>query len=555
MRDFAALYRVLDETTRTSEKQAALVKYFASADPADAIWGVYFLSGRRIRQPLAPRLLARWAAELADIDEWLFEECYSTVGDLAETVTLLLPPPAKVQERPLHHWIDEVLLPLRSLDEDRQRDAVIQAWFELPEECRVVWNKLLTGQFRAGVSQQLVARALAEVAGLPTATLVRRLAESWKPTAAAYGQLVSPEPEAADFRQPYLFSPASALEQKPQSLGSLSEWLAEWKWDGIRAQILKHEGAVTIWSRGDVLLTETLPEISAAVQNLPDGIIVDGIILAIRNCATLPLSALQRRVDRKKPSKAMLAEVPASFLGFDLLEDAGIDWRERPLAERRARLERHLVAAVSESVTQGIANEPLMRSPGLVAATWEELAELHAASREWGAEGLVLKRLTSPYRTDREHDDWWAWKVEPLKATCVLLYVQAGDGRGANRFNEYTFAVWDGELLVPIAKTGVGLTDKEIAEIDRFVRANTREKFGPVRSMTPELVFELAFDAIEPSTRHKSGLTVRFPRIVRWRKDMRPEQADSLQVVRQWLREPPADPPAHASTSSEDMTD
>lgn len=555
MRDFAALYRELDETTRTPEKQAALVKYFASADPADAIWAVYFLSGRRIRQPLAPRLLARWAAELADIDEWLFEECYSTVGDIAETITLLLPPPTSVQERPLHHWINEVLLPLRSLDEDRQRDAVIQAWFELPEECRLVWNKLLTGQFRAGVSQQLVARALADVTGLPTATLVRRLAENWKPTAAAYGQLVSPEPEAADFRQPYLFSPASALEQEPQSLGSLSEWLAEWKWDGIRAQILKHEGGVTIWSRGDVLLTETLPEISAAVQNLPDGTVLDGIILAIRDGATLPLSALQRRVDRKKPSKAMLTEVPASFLGFDLLEDAGIDWRGRPLAERRARLEQYLVSAASESATKGIAHEPLMRSPGLVAATWDELAALRAVSRAWGAEGLVLKRLTSPYRTDWEHDDWWSWKVEPLKATCVLLYVQAGDGRGANQFTEYTFAVWDGDLLVPIAKTGAGLTDEEVAEIDRFVRANTREKFGPVRSVAPELVFELAFDTVESSTRHKSGLTVRFPRIVRWRKDMRAEQADSLQTVKQWLRDAPSDSAAHATASVADMGD
>ncbi|MBX3450177.1 MAG: ATP-dependent DNA ligase [Planctomycetaceae bacterium] len=553
MRDFAALYRELDETTRTSEKQAALARYFASADPADAIWAVYFLSGRRIRQALAPRLLARWAAELADIDEWLFEECYSTVGDLAETVTLLLPPPTGVQERLFHRWIDEILLPLRSLEEDRQRDAVIQAWFELPEECRLVWNKLLTGQFRAGVSQQLVARALAEVTQLPTATVVRRLAENWKPTAAAYRQLVLPETEATPCRQPYLFSPASQLEQEPESLGSLSEWLAEWKWDGIRAQILKHDGAVTIWSRGDVLLTETLPEISAAVQNLPDGTILDGVILAIRNGAMLPLSTLQRRVDRKKPSKAMLAEVPASFLGFDLLEDVGIDWRERPLAERRARLEQHLVSPMSRPATS--MSEPLMRSPGLVAATWEELAELREVSREWGAEGLMLKRLTSPYRTNQEHDDWWAWKVDPLTAVCVLLYVQAGDGRGANRFNEYTFAVWEDDLLVPIAKTGAGVTDEEIAEIDRFVRENTREKFGPVRSVTPELVFELAFDAIEPSTRHKAGLTVRFPRIVRWRKDMRAEQADSLQVLRQWLRDPPADPPAHASISAADISD
>lgn len=548
MRDFAALYHELDETTRASEKQAALVRYLASADPADATWAVYFLSGRRIRQALAPRLLARWAAELADIDEWLFEECYSTVGDLAETVTLLLPCPTDVRERPFHYWIDEVLLPLRSLEEDRQRDAVIQAWFELPDVCRLVWNKLLTGQFRAGVSQQLVARALGEFTGLPTATVVRRLAENWKPTVAAYCQLVSPETDGADCRLPYSFSPASALEQEPESLGAINEWLAEWKWDGIRAQVMKHDGAVTIWSRGEDLLTETLPEISAAVRHLPDGTVLDGIILAIRNGVLLPLSALQRRVDRKKPSKTMLAEVPASFLGFDLLEDAGIDWRTRPLAERRARLEQHLVSPMTNS-------GPLMRSPGLIAGNWDELAELRAASRERGAAGLMLKRLTSLYRTDQEHGDWRAWKVDPLTAVCVLVYAQADEGRGANQFIDYTFAVWDGDLFVPIAKTSAGLTNEEIAEIDRFVRENTREKFGPVRGVTPELVFELAFDAIEPSTRHKSGLVVRFPRIVRWRKDMRPDEADSLEVVRQGSRETRLDPAASASASAADMTD
>jgi DNA ligase-1 len=266
---------------------------------------------------------------------------------------------------------------------------------------------------------------------------------------------------------------------------------------------------------------------------------------------------LQRRIHRKKPSKAMLTEVPASFLGFDLLEDAGIDWRERPLVERRARLEHYLVSTMLRPATNAhLDSGPLMRSPGLIAATWDELAELRAVSREWGAEGLMLKRLTSRYRTGQDHDDWWAWKVDPLTAVCVLLYVQAGDGRGpANPFTEYTFAVREDDLLVPIAKTSAGLTDAEIAEIDRFVRENTREKFGPVRSVTPELVFELAFDAIEPSTRHKSGLTVRFPRILRWRKDMRAEQADSLQVLRQWLREPPSEPAARASASAADMMD
>ena len=530
MRAFAELYAALDETNKTNAKLALLEAYFRSAPAADAAWVLYFLIGRRPRRAISGRRLAEWAAAAADLPDWLFGESYDAVGDMAETITLLLPETAIESARPLHVWVEERLLPLQALAEPAQREAVLQAWRELSRPQRFIWNKLITGGFRVGVSQQLVVRALAKVSGIDAAAISHRLMGQWEPTADFYAQLLHPETEDADRSRPYPFFLAYALEGDPAAqLGELAAWQAEWKWDGIRAQLIRRGGEIFLWSRGEELVTDRYPEVIAAAASLPDGVVLDGELLPWNADRVLPFAELQRRIGRKTLSKKLLADVPVILLCYDLLQYKDEDWRARPLMERRAQLEQILQQT----------NEPALRLSELVqAASWAELVERRAESRERMVEGFMLKRLASPYRVGRQRGDWWKWKVEPYTVDAVLINAQRGSGKRASLYTDYTFGVWDdaGNLL-PFAKAYSGLTDAEIREVDRFVRANTREKFGPVRAVTPQLVFELAFEAIQRSNRHKSGIAVRFPRILRWRHDKPIEEADTLATIRAMLPE------------------
>ena len=531
MRRFAQLYEELDRTTSTNEKVAALVSYFSSAPPEDAAWAVWFLTGRRLKRFLPGRLLAGWAMEEAKVPDWLFEESYSSVGDLAETIALVLDgrgePDPVAEIPPLSLWMAERLLPLRALPPEEQRERVAGWWRGLPRWETFVLNKLLTGELRVGVSQTLVERALAQVAGLPQPTLAHRLMGTWEPTAAFFERLLSPGAEdEEDGSRPYPFYLASPLEQPVDSLGDPREWLAEWKWDGIRAQLIRRGGAVHLWSRGEELITERFPELTrGAAALVPDGTVLDGEILAWRGGqegGPLPFATLQRRIGRKKLTEKVLAEAPAVFLGFDLLGIEGRDIRERPLAERRADLERLLAPG-----------KPfLLVSPRIEVAGWENLARSREEARGRGVEGLMLKRLSSPYRTGRKRGDWWKWKIDPFTVDAVLLYAQAGHGRRANLLTDYTFGVWSGGELVPVAKAYSGLSDEEILTLDGWIRRHTLQKFGPVRSVEPVQVFELAFEGIALSPRHKSGIAVRFPRIARWRTDKRPDQADTLEGIK-----------------------
>jgi len=531
LKRFAALYEALDRTTSTNEKVAALASYFSSAPPEDSAWAVWFLTGRRLKRFLQGRLLAAWAMEEACVPDWLFEDSYSSVGDLAETISLVLDGRGETEpapELPLSRWMTERLLPLRALPVEEQRERVTGWWRGLPRWETFVLNKLLTGELRVGVSQTLVERALAQVAGVPQPTLAHRLMGTWEPTAAFYLGLLSPGAEGEeDGSRPYPFYLASPLEQPVDSLGEPAEWLAEWKWDGIRSQLIRRGGVLHLWSRGEELITERFPELTrAAASLLPDGTVLDGEILAWRDGQPLPFAVLQRRIGRKKLTEKVLAEAPAVFLAFDLLEIGGEDARERPLAERRGDLERLLERGRPFFLT----------SPRVDAATWEDLAQAREEARGRGVEGLMLKRLASPYRTGRRRGDWWKWKIEPFTVDAVLIYAQPGHGRRANLFTDYTFAVWNGGELVPIAKAYSGLSDQEILSLDGWIRRHTLQKFGPVRSVEPEQVFELAFEGIALSPRHKSGIAVRFPRIARWRTDKRPDQADTLEGIQRLIR-------------------
>ena len=523
MKRFAALYEALDRTTSTNEKVAALAGYFSSAPPADAAWAVWFLTGRRLKRFLPGRLLAGWAMAEAGIPDWLFEECYASVGDLAETISLVLDgrgPAEPAPEIPLSRWMEERLLPLRGRPPEEQRREVTGWWRGLPRWETFVLNKLLTGELRVGVSQTLVERALAQVAGVPQPVVAHRLMGTWEPTAPFFGPAARPARRTR--RTPPAPTPSiwpRRWRQPVESLGEPAEWLAEWKWDGIRAQLIRRGGAVHLWSRGEELITERFPELTrGALPLLPDGTVLDGEMLAWRDGRPLPFAVLQRRIGRKKLTEKVLAEAPAVFMAYDLLEIGG--------PRRRA-------SARWPSGGQGLERllergRPfLLVSPRGRGGHLGGLARAREEARERGVEGLMLKRLASPYRTGRKRGDWWKWKIEPFTVDAVLVYAQAGHGRRANLLTDYTFAVWSGGELVPVAKAYSGLSDEEILTLDGWLRRHTVQKFGPVRSVEPMQVFELAFEGIALSPRHKSGIAVRFPRIARWRTDKTPEQADT----------------------------
>ncbi len=527
MKRFAELYAALDATSSTNAKIEAMAAYFEAAPHDDAAWALFFLMGGRLKRFISSRTLREWALDLTGLPDWLVDESYAAVGDTAETVALLLDAVERGEPTPLSlaGWMEQRILPLRMLDADVQRRTVQGWWRTFDREERFVLNKLLTGGLRVGVARGLVVRAIARIAGTDTAVIGHRLMGRWQPTAEAYSALLAGDDGDADVSRPYPFFLASPLEGPPETLGTVEGWLCEWKWDGIRGQLVKRAGAVYLWSRGEDLVTGRFPEIEHAGGALADGTVLDGEILAWGEVGVLPFAALQKRIGRLKLTAKILADAPVRFLAYDLLEEDGEDLRRLPQRERRQRLER-ILANVPAALTV---------SPLVEAADWEELAEHRARARASGVEGLMLKRATGTYQVGRRRGDWWKWKIDPLTVDAVLIYAQAGSGRRANLFTDYTFAVWDGDRLVPFAKAYSGLDDGEIAELDRWVRRHTIERFGPVRSVPAEQVFELAFEGIQLSSRHKSGIAVRFPRILRWRRDKTAAMANTLGEVKSLL--------------------
>ena len=526
MRRFVALYAALDATTSTNAKLAALQEYFAAADDADAAWAVHFLIGARLPQAVPTRVLRELAMQASGTPDWLFEECYQAVGDLAETIAHLLPDPGPGSDAPLAEWVTGRLLPLRRLEAREREQCLLTAWRELDEAGRFVWNKLITGGFRVGVSRLLVTRALATVADIEPTVLAERLAGGWTPTAEAYRLLVSRHEREAPAGRPYPFFLAHPLDQPVHLLGPAAQWHAEWKWDGIRVQLIRRGGGVFLWSRGEELVTERFPEIAALGHHLPDGTVLDGELLAWRDGGPLPFAILQRRIGRKRLTPRLLSEMPVAVVAYDLLEHGSEDLRSHVLTRRRERL---------AALVTAVADARLVLSPALEFAGWEDAGRLRGQARERCVEGLMLKRRDSAYGSGRVKlgpgGEWWKWKVDPYSIDAVLVYAQRGHGRRASLYTDYTFAVWRGDELVPFAKAYSGLTDAEIRTVDAFVRRNTLEKFGPVRTVTPALVMEIGFEGIARSPRHRSGVAVRFPRILRLRSDKTPADADRLEAL------------------------
>ncbi|WP_220812959.1 ATP-dependent DNA ligase [Pseudomonas paralcaligenes] len=573
MKAFAELYARLDATTSSNAKLAALQDYFRTASAADAAWAVYFLAGGRPRQLVPSRQLRELAMQAAGLPEWLFEESYSAVGDLAETIALLLPESSHESADGLAVWVEDRLLPLRGLPPEELAARLPALWAQLDRQALMVCIKLITGAFRVGVSKLLVTRALAGLAGIDAKRVAQRLVGytdlSHRPGTESYRRLIAAESDdehAQRGGQPYPFFLAHALQlpvdQFEASLGPVEGWQVEWKWDGIRAQLVRRDGRLWLWSRGEELISERFPELDELAARLPDGTVIDGELVVWRHPpeadGTLamalgsgaleaavedrverygiqPFALLQQRIGRKTLGKKLLEDVPAAMLGYDLLEWQGQDWRSRPQHERRAQLEKVIAACASPR---------LMPSPLLHGDSWQALATQREASRRLGVEGMMLKARDALYGVGRTKDMgvWWKWKVDPFSVDAVLIYAQRGHGRRASLYTDYTFAVWDGppgageRSLVPFAKAYSGLTDEEMRQVDAIVRKTTVEKFGPVRSVTPTLVFELGFEGIALSKRHKSGIAVRFPRMLRWRRDKPVEEADTLAILQDLLQ-------------------
>lgn len=533
MKLFTELYNELDQTNKTNEKVEALKFYFERAEKADAAWALYFLSGKKPRRIVPSKKLKQWALDLAKIPEWLFDESRDMVGDGAETIALLLPDNSQTDETPLHVVVEEQLLPLRASDEETQKKAVLAAWSRMNYLQRLVYNKLISGSFRVGVSQLLVVRALSQVSEIPTDIIAHRLMGDWSPGAEFFTHLLNAELETDEtpIARPFPFHLAHQIDFSVEELGEISDWQAEWKWDGIRAQVIKRQDQVFMWSRGEDLITERFPEIAKAAESLTNGSVLDGEILPWIDERVLPFTELQKRIGRKNLSAKILAEIPVILQCYDLLEYENSDIRSLELRTRREFLENLIADLPAEA-------RVIFRPTEIVeSANWEHLAEIREQSRSLGVEGFMLKRKNSPYRVGRHRGDWWKWKIDPMTIDAVLLYAQRGTGKRSGLYTDYTFAVWNerGDELVPFAKAYSGLTDKEIRKVDKFVRENTKETFGPVRSVTPKLVFELAFEAIQRSSRHKSGVAVRFPRILRWREDKAIKDADSLKTIHELL--------------------
>lgn len=527
MQQFAELVFQLGTSTKTKDKLSALVTYFSTATEKDKVWVIAIFSGRRPKRIVNSTQLATYCVELINLPFWLFQESYHTVGDLAETIALLLPKndAKKNASEPLHYYIEQLKF-LEKQPEEVRKLFVLDAWKEMSHTERFVFNKLITGGFRIGVSQKIMVNALAKTVNLEPSVIAHRISGNWDPSTISFEELLSEQTLHTDFSKPYPFYLAYALEENIEELGDTQQWQAEWKWDGIRGQIIKRNNELFVWSRGEELMTEKFPEYHALQNVLPNGIAIDGEIIPVIDKAPLPFALLQTRIGRKNLTKKQLQQAPIAFFAYDLLEYEGEDWRSKTLQERRKKLD--------EIIT--LINHPaLLISPLIIYHTWNELATLREGSREMGAEGIMLKKKSSAYQVGRKRGDWWKWKIDPLVIDAVLIYAQKGAGRRSNLYTDYTFAVKDGNKLVVFTKAYSGLTDKEFVQVDAFVKRNSIEKFGPVRTVKPELVFEIAFEGIAASNRHKSGVALRFPRINRWRQDKKVDDINTLEDLKTLL--------------------
>ncbi len=528
MKTFTQFFIEIDQTSGNNEKIEALVQYFTITTKKDMVWAIALFSNKRPGRTISTSLLRQWASEKADLPLWLFEETYHIVGDLAETISLVLPEPKQSSDRSLSDWITHITS-LKNASLEEKKAFVLHAWDSLSKNECFLFNKLSTDGFRMGVSSRLVIKALSKYTGLEENMITHRLMGNWNPETTKFEDLVLKSQLGESLSKPYPFYLAYALEKEVNELGDTDQWIAEWKWDGIRGQIIKRKNQLHLWSRGEELITEKFPEFSHLLSHDSTDFVIDGELVGFKNGNILSFNLLQTRIGRKNISKKILESCPVIMIAYDLLELNGMDMRPLSLLERRESL--------SILISNPVFNQIIVLSKSINFRSWENLEEMRLQSREQQAEGLMLKKKSSIYETGRKKGNWWKWKVDPLTIDAVMIYAQRGHGRRANLYTDFTFAIWNetGDLL-PITKAYSGLSDLEFQEISTWVKKNTIERFGPVSKVTPILVFEIAFEGITFSNRHKSGMALRFPRIKRWRKDKTPLMADHLQTLHEMAK-------------------
>ncbi|HOB24344.1 MAG TPA: ATP-dependent DNA ligase [Kaistella sp.] len=526
MKTFAQLITSLESTNKTNAKIDAMVHYLQTAPENDKLWFLALFTGKRPKRPVNTNLLKLWALEITQLPEWLFLESYSSVGDLGETLSLILPPPENEIDKSLSQWMSE-LIDLKDKTEEEKRIYVIESWNGLDYTERFIFNKLIGGSFRIGVSKKLLINALSKYSEIDSSQLMHSIMGKWNVEETNFEDLISGTNINPDNSKPYPFCLAYPMEKEIHELGNPEDWQAEYKWDGIRGQLIKRNKEIFLWSRGEELVTPQFPELVFALENIEGDFVLDGEILAVVDNQVLNFNELQKRLNRKTITAKMLKEIPVKTFVYDILEFNGEDLREKPLSERRAILEK----LINENPHENIKLSEIIQYKN-----WEELTEIRSNSRENNSEGLMLKQKNSHYHSGRKKGDWWKWKVDALTIDAVLIYAQKGSGRRSGYYTDYTFAVKKEDKLVTIAKAYSGLTDKEIMEVSKFVTKNSLEKFGPVRTVKPELVFEIAFEGIGYSNRHKSGVALRFPRIVRWRRDKKVDEIDDIEEVKKLIR-------------------
>ena len=527
MKKFAALFHDLDSMTKTNDRLDRLVTYFENACHEDSIWVCWFLAGNRIKGAIKTGELRSFLSEKVNLPLWLIEECHDRVGDLAETVSLLAGSDSGNKSFGLNKIIREFLLPLRAMDTEERKTTLYRAWDQLSMDEMLPFHKLLTGGFRMGVSKGNLCKALARVGKVEPAVIAQRLSGNWTCDDLTMEDILDPPDEGIDgMNRPFPFCLASPLQEKATSLGEVKDWQVEWKWDGIRAQLLTTGGGGgMLWSRGEESIDESFPEVLECIPYLPPGLCMDGEILAWGREGLRSFSRLQKRLGRKNPGPSIQRKEPVRFQAYDLLRVDGKDLRSLPMGERRKKLE--------DLLNKMPGHLPLGISPLVQEKSWENLEIRRKESRDRGVEGFMLKRKDSKYESGRVKGAWFKWKVDPFLADMVVVSAQLGHGKRANLYSDYSLAVWDESgRLVTVAKAYSGLSNEEIEEVDKFVRKNITGKFGPVRGVNPSLVFEIAFEGAQASGRHKSGVALRFPRIHRWRKDKKIEEADTLEMIR-----------------------
>lgn len=523
---FAELLERLVFTPSRNAKIALLRRYFATQPDPDRGIGLAAVTGELSFTAAKPGLIRELAG--ARTDPVLFAWSYDYVGDLAETVALMWPAAATDAPPPR---LGEVVQALEEAPKSAL-PGLVAGWLDASDaSTRFALLKLITGGLRVGVSARLAKVALAELGGVEP----DEVEEVWHGLAPPYLPLFawleghSPRPDPLDapvFRPPMLAHPLEAGD-----LAGLqpAEWRAEWKWDGIRVQLVSTPGGKRVFSRGADDISAGFPEI---VEAMNFRAVLDGELLVVRDGAVAPFADLQQRLNRKAVTMKMMQSFPAAVRLYDILFDGAEDVRGLPFDARRARLEEWYARVhptrmdLSELIHFG---------------SLDELAVLRDGARAASIEGLMLKRADSAYVAGRVKGLWWKWKRDPLTVDAVLMYAQRGHGKRSSYYSDYTFGLWRGEELVPVGKAYFGFTDQELAWLDRWVRNHTVARFGPVRDVEKALVLEVAFDAAQLSTRHKSGVAMRFPRIARIRSDKPAAEADRLEALMALVENRPAE--------------